>query len=101
MAAKKEGQQLKGEQDEKFKMTRTSGEEAYILERTLALFTGRSDESCSGVVRLAPANLEADPQRSADSGAGPLLPGGLRVVLRSLGGSGIALLTSAASEVGP
>jgi hypothetical protein len=69
--------------------------------RTRTRFTVRSDEPCSGADRLAPADSEANPRSSADSGAGPLLPSSSRAALRSLGSSRTVLLTSVVSEAGP
>jgi hypothetical protein len=39
--------------------------ETYILERTRALFTGRSDEPCSGAARFEPVVSGAAPLRTA------------------------------------
>jgi hypothetical protein len=71
-----------------------------MLERTRTRFTGRSDEPYLGADCLASADSEANPWRSGDSGAGPLLAFGSRVALCSLGGSGTVLPTSTASEAG-
>jgi hypothetical protein len=63
----------------------------YILERTRDLFTGRSDEPCSGVAHLVPT----------DSGAAPLLLADSMAALLSPSYSGAILLTFAIIEVGP
>jgi hypothetical protein len=72
-----------------------------MLERTRTLFTGWSNEPCLGADRLAPANSEADPRHSADSGASPLVPAESRATLRSLGDSGTVRPTSTTSEDDP
>jgi hypothetical protein len=69
-----------------------------MLEWTGTPFTGQSDEPYSGADQLAPTDSEADPWCSVDSRAGPPLHANSRVALRSLGGSGIVLPTSIASE---
>jgi hypothetical protein len=71
-----------------------------MLEQMRTRFTNRSDEPCSGPDCLAPTDSKANPRRSTDSEASPLLPSCSRVALRSLGGSGTIHPTSAASEDG-
>jgi hypothetical protein len=67
--------------------------ETYILERTRAFFTGRSDKPNSGVVHFGPCSGAAcrDP---ADSGAAPLGPAASVVAAFSLARSGAEPLAS-------
>lgn len=72
-----------------------------MLEQTQTLFTGGSDDPCSGADRLAPKDSEANPRCSADSLTGPFLPDGSRAPLPSHGSSGTVLPTSAVPEADP
>jgi hypothetical protein len=54
----------------------------YILERTCDFFTGRSDEPCSGAVRLEPANSGAAPPRLTASTAVLRSPAARGLMLR-------------------
>jgi hypothetical protein len=62
--------------------------EAYILERTRAFFSGRSNEPCLGAARFEPAGLGAARFGLAVSGAAPLRPAASPVAILSPACSG-------------